>query len=1511
LSNGIDSGLMLTLLVLSVLTFVPHALSANAVPVTISKQEKNPTGSLDFMQAWQSYFTGKNARLVDLKDIAWTLGGYQAGVMDKYVSSRSWSPQESITPQPHFVSTYTWQFKQSTQWRDFAYVDGNSVELVIGINNTRQGNYHELVDRLLENGGGPVDSVLMGENSQAMVADVPLSSLDSFMSEAEKGGLASYIEPNMRYQIDAVPNDPEWFKQWGPRIVEADWAWNTTVGSHSILVAVVDTGIDWNHPDLAANYVAFGYDWVNNDPCPMDDNGHGTHVAGVIAAAINNSIGIAGLAQVRVMAEKGLDASGSGSASELAKAIVHAVNQGANIISCSWGSYAESTVLHEAVRYAYEHGVLVVAAAGNDAINVKHYPAAFDEVVAVAATDEHDNPASFTDYGDWLKVAAPGVNIYSTVLDDTYAYMSGTSMAAPHVSGVAALIWSVFPNMTRDQVLAQLQYTADDLGAPGFDVYYGFGRVNARKAVEQAPSDHDVLVLSLKTPRVLKLGSVAVLNTTVLDMGKSNESGITVELLVNGSFVQSQVIDFLMSGASASLSYSWTPAIQGAYNVTCYVLPVSGEAIVNNNFLSDQVIVRAPQVIRVPHDYPKIQDAIDAASEGDTISVAPGTYHENLLVNKEGLTLVGEDQRRTIIDGQRMKDVILVTANYVNISGFTLQNGLYSLDYAGIFVASEGVTITDTTTLNNYHGILLYGAVNATLRNNNMTGNRYNFGVEGYSVTDFIHEVDASNTVNGKSVYYLVNKDGETIPADAGYVAIVNSSNIVVRDLQLQSNYEGVLFVGTVNSLVENVNASDNYYGFCLAFSHNNTVEGNLASNDYIGIYVEESESNNVGGNTLMRNGEGIDLYYSEGHIIDFNKLSNNGLGLYVQKSNNNTINGNEVSNNTAGLVIEESSYSVLRNNSMTANRYNFGVTGSYLSHFIQDVDTSNTVEGRLVYYWLNQRNRDIPIDAGYVGIVNSTNISVRGLNVTNNVQGVLLAYDSGCVIESMNALNNMYGIFLYSSKHNTLVGNTVTSEGDRGIEIISSSNNSVGDNAITKNEIGIGLWLSAENNTISGNAVSNGRMGPGLYLDSSTGNTISNNALVNNNQGIYLYNSGSNALRNNDMAGNSYNFGVYGASLSDYVNDVDTSNAVNGKQVYYRINQHDQQVPASVGYVAIVNSTRILVNDLSLSNNEQGVLFAYTTGSTITNVTASDNYNDIYLWDSNSNIVRGSNIENSGFDGIGLYYSERNTIAGNTVTNTAIGIDITASPHNSVDSNTVFGNIVGVLLYYSSDNMVISNKVSGDDRGLAGIALSGATRTTIRRNKVANNTSFIGAGVYLEWFSNDNTILQNTVSDNHYGISMGYWGLYGLGDQSNNNTIYHNNFIKNAKQALSLNSVNIWDNGYPSGGNHWSDYAGVDFYSGPHQNETGSDGMGDTPYTIDPNNVDRYPFIQVHVPVLGDLNHDGIVNILDAVQEASLFGCSPGHPLWNSDADLNQDGTIDILDMIIMAENFGKSACD
>lgn len=315
--------------------------------------------------------------------------------------------------------------------------------IIVGLEDNLSTHYGELRQLLDRKDGCMTNTLFLNRKTIAMEAEIPQANMSSFTYEAISLGLAGYVEQNVEFKTQLVPNDPYWGMQWGPRKIKADWAWNTTVGESSVLVAVIDTGIDYNHPDLKANYVPLGFDWVNNDTDPMDDQGHGTHCAGIIAASLNNGLGIAGTAQVHIMAEKGLDVNGSGYASDLAKAIIHATDQGADIISMSWGAYGNSELLHEAITYTYSRGVLLIAAAGNEATTGKLYPAAYEEVVAVAATNESDNPAYFSNYGDWIELAAPGVNIYSTISnvhDQRFEYpyfsLSGTSMACP-----LSLVW--------------------------------------------------------------------------------------------------------------------------------------------------------------------------------------------------------------------------------------------------------------------------------------------------------------------------------------------------------------------------------------------------------------------------------------------------------------------------------------------------------------------------------------------------------------------------------------------------------------------------------------------------------------------------------------------------------------------------------------------------------------------------------------------------------------------------------------------------------------------------------------------------------------------------------------------------------------------------------------------------------------------------------------------------------------------------------------------------------------
>jgi thermitase len=840
-------------------------------------------------------------------------------------------------------------------------VEADPVKLVIGLDETRPNGYSELANMIASREGKLVDTVAMAGKISAIVADIPGVALSTFVSEVKGAGLSRYIEPDMKFRIDFVPDDPYWSIQWGPQKIEADYAWNTTIGNHSILVAVIDSGIDWHHPDLVANYVPLGYDWVNNDTNPMDDNGHGTHCAGIIAAVLNNSIGVAGLAQVRIMAEKAMDQQGVGYEDNLANAIVHAVDQGANILSLSFGAYGEFTLIHEAVKYAYDHGALVIASAGNDAIECLHYPAAYEEVVAVTATNDSDNPASFTNFGDWVEVAAPGVDIYSTMptyhvrLNDlghsmNYDYLSGTSMACPIVAGVGALIWSQFPNMTRDQVRARLRYTADDLGNPGFDIHCGYGRVNARSAAEQALPEHDMDLLCWNTPYVLKPFDTATINGTLLNFGTNNESDITVQLLVNGIAGATESITALASGASTTVSYLWNPTAEGKYNVTLYVVPVDGEISTENNLQSEYLIVTSSEIVTVPNDFERIQKAINEVSTEYTIQVAPGTYNEHLLIDKS-IVLVGENRNTTIVDGNEVKSVMTVANEQgnVNVSGFTIQNSGRLINDGGVILYSSNNNISGNTITNCGYGIEILESTNNTmtdniisnswigidlelsggnlLENNCMIKNHYNFHIYGTTLSDFMNDIDPSNTVDGKPIFYLVNQQARTVPENAGYVAAINSTEITVKNLNLTNNEEGVLFVNVTNSTIANSCASVNVVGFHLQQSSGNVIDGNMAvGNLIVGIWQENCNANIVSNNTASGSAVGIGLTETSNSNVTDNRIFNNqflfAMAIDLESAYNNTIVCNTIRNNIYGVSFSDSVNNTLYHNNFIKNTH-------------------------------------------------------------------------------------------------------------------------------------------------------------------------------------------------------------------------------------------------------------------------------------------------------------------------------------------------------------------------------------------------------------------------------------------------------------------------------------------------------------------------------------------------------------------------------------------------------------
>lgn len=298
---------------------------------------------------------------------------------------------------------------------------------------------------------------------------------------------AAYAEPNYIFLQNEQPNDLLYSRyQWNLPAIQTEEGWQLSHGKKSVTIAVIDSGVDLDHPDLV-HRLQKGYNVLADNDIPQDDNGHGTHVAGIIASEPNNHEGIAGITWFNpIMPIKALNNEGYGTSFDVAKGIRWAVDHGAKVINLSLGNYQTSTLLQEAVRYAYDHDVVLVAASGNDRSSQPSFPAAYPEVLSVGAINPDGSSAEYSNYGTYLDVVAPGTNIPSTFLGHHYAALSGTSMAAPHVSALAGLIRSLNPKLTNKQVMQIITRTTVDLGPIGKDAYFGHGLINVYRALELA-----------------------------------------------------------------------------------------------------------------------------------------------------------------------------------------------------------------------------------------------------------------------------------------------------------------------------------------------------------------------------------------------------------------------------------------------------------------------------------------------------------------------------------------------------------------------------------------------------------------------------------------------------------------------------------------------------------------------------------------------------------------------------------------------------------------------------------------------------------------------------------------------------------------------------------------------------------------------------------------------------------------------------------------------------------------
>ncbi len=891
------------------------------------------------------------------------------------------------------------------------------------------------------------------------------------------------------------------------------------------------------------------------------------------------------------------------------------------------------------------------------------------------------------------------------------------------------------------------------------------------------------------------------------------------------------------SGQTSNISHEWTEL--GTYQVRV-------KAKDNSNAESDWSEPLNVSIVGTtlyvggsgPGNYSNIQDAIDDANTGDTVFVYNGTYNGHIVVGKS-IHLIGEDKNTTIIDYGR-NYVVKITADEVNISGFSItnssgpssglsihsnynyiHNNIIDKNVMGVeLYYSDNSIITGNIISDNglYSGLCLYHSHNNTVTNNEF----YNDGID--IIPGVYDNIIHNNSVNGKPLVYLKNESNYTI-TNAGQIILVKCDNISIINQNISNTFVGIqLLECKYCSIINNI-LSDDEIGIYCYNGNNNTFEGNRIDSYFMyGIFFEDAEQNIISRNSIIGlNGSyyseiGIDLDDSNRNILFSNNVYNNYIGINLNwGSNDNILYHNNLVNNSANN--HSTNGQDVGSNNIWNMDYPYG--GNYWGDY-NGTDGDGDGIGDIPYTFCcdNQDNyplmnpiMDPPV---FVWVDDDFNSSTPGWNMTHfdNIQNAIDSVDNYGTVYVFNGtyyenvlVDKTINMTAENSYNTTIKFNTSDFEYGIGFnspyivfsnftiapdmekagpfEIISINNN--GGNVILSNCNIVsydGGMVYIESDFNEIDNCSFFNVSE-LHIRDGSYNIIQNSSFIDNSLGLILSRSSGNSIQNNSFT----NCGIIisGEELSQYYQTI-LNNTVNNKPIVYHENEEFFTLnEVSIGQLIMINCSSFDISNLSISNTACGIELAYCHDITINTCDLISNIIGVLNIHSSNNTIF-HNIISMSMDGI-YFYDEcgYNIIFDNNISSNTYGIEFDESYNNTIFHNNFFNNYGGISL--------------SDSYG--------------------------------------NTIAKNSFNQSSTGITFSH--------QSDNNKIYHNNFLINNQNAKDYCN-NIWDDDYPSGGNYWDDYTGID--SEP-------DGIGDTPYDIPAgNNTDNYPLMHPY-GLITELKHN------------------------------------------------------